>query len=400
MSSPWKKIIVHVDMDAFFASVEQLLHKEWRGKPVVVGADPQGGKGRGVVSAASYEARKFGIHSAMPISRAYKACPHAIFVVPHGHVYSDYSKQIFKILESFSPRIEPLSIDEAFMDLTGCLHLHGSVEAMGKKIKDEIKRQTGLTASVGIAPCKSVAKIASDLNKPDGLTIVLPDRLQDFLDALPISRLWGVGQKMQDNLEHLGIRTVKQLRQYPQDLLEKKFGKMGDHINKMARGIDERDVHIGEEAKSVSNEMTYYKDTLDMETVSDSVFRLAEKVSGRMRRAGIRGRTIHLKIRFHDFRTYTRSHTLKDSTNLTHEIFEYASLLLNEFDPLELPVRLVGVGVSNLENEKGQQLSIWDMKNEKILQLEKVMDQIQDKYGKDIIRHAQSLGKRGETEEY
>jgi len=195
VSTLWSKIIIHVDMDAFFASVEQLLHPEWRGKPVIVGADPKGGKGRGVVSAASYEARRFGVHSAMPISRAYQLCPHAIFVLPHSDVYRDYSNRVFRILEKFSPKIEPLSIDEAFLDSTGTLKMFGSVENLGMAIKHEIKSRTGLTASVGIAPSKSVAKIASDYQKPDGLTIIPPDEVQNFLDPLPVSCLWGVGKQ-------------------------------------------------------------------------------------------------------------------------------------------------------------------------------------------------------------
>lgn len=391
MPSGWTRIIIHVDMDAFFASVEQLLHPEWRGKPVIVGADPQGGKGRGVVSAASYEARRFGVHSAMPISRAYKLCPNGIFVHPHGRVYHDYSRRIFEILHSFTPLIEPLSIDEAFMDVTGSLHLYKDVEAIGRKIKSEIRSRTGLVASVGIAPTKSVAKIASDFEKPDGLTIVPPDKVQEFLDPLPVTRLWGVGQKIFDVLKKMGIQTVRQLRQYPKNVLEQKFGKMGNHLYRMATGQDERSVHTEETVKSVSNEVTFQRDQSDLETVRSAVFALSEKVGGRLRRAGIRGKTLHLKIRFQNFRTYTRSHTMLNPTNLTEEIFREAVNLLAEFDPLEQPVRLVGVGVSGLCADQQGQLSIWDVQNEKKAKLEKVMDKIQDKYGKQVIRHAESM---------
>ena len=203
MGDHWRKIIAHVDMDAFFASVEQLLNPDWLGKPVIVGADPAGGAGRGVVSTASYEARKFGVHSAMPISQAYHLCPNGIFVQPHGYIYQEYSKKVFDILITFTPQIETLSIDEAFLDFTGSLHLFDSIQDLGERIKYEIKSKTSLPASVGLSSVKSVAKIASDLNKPDGLTIVPPDKIQDFLDPLPVTRLWGIGEKTYESLQKM-----------------------------------------------------------------------------------------------------------------------------------------------------------------------------------------------------
>ena len=391
MDNKWRKIILHVDMDAFFASVEQLLNPEWIGQPVIVGADPQDGKGRGVVSAASYEARKYGVHSAMPISRAYQLCPKGVYVQPHGHLYQHYSQQVFTILSRFSPLVEPLSIDEAFLDMTGSLHLFKSVKAIGEKLKDEIKQETQLPASVGIAPSKSVAKIASDLNKPDALVIVEPGKVQDFLDPLPVTKLWGIGEKTFDNLLKMGIRTVYQLRQYPQEVLIQKFGKMGQHILNMATGTDQREVVPTEEFKSVSNEVTFDEDQTDMELVKKTVFNLSEKVAGRLRRSGIQGKTVQLKIRFHDFKTYTRSYSFKSYTNLTDEIYKTSLFLLDEFDPLEIPVRLLGVGVSNLESEGGKQLSLWELDLDKKLKVEKVMDQIQDKFGKNSISHAEGL---------
>ncbi len=391
MKENWKRIILHVDMDAFFAAVEELLHPEWRGKPLVVGADPKGGKGRGVVSTANYEARKYGVHSAMPISRAYRLCPHAIYVEPHGRLYQEYSRMLFAVLEKFSPRIEPLSIDEAFLDMTGTLHLFGSVEKMGRELKEQIHRATGLTASVGIAPVKSVAKIASDFNKPDGLTIVPPSQVQTFLDPLPITRLWGVGQKTFDVLHKLGIETVAQLRKIPLEVLEAKFGKMGAHIFRMARGLDEREVEPEETVKSVSNEITFEKDQSDWELIHDTVFRLSEKVAGRLRRAGIAGRTVHLKIRFQDFKTYTRSQTLNRAVQLTEDIFSIASQLLQEFEESPRAVRLLGVGVSHLESRQAVQLSLWEEEDRKKLKLEQVMDQLQDKFGQGVIMHARSL---------
>ncbi|MEJ2049394.1 MAG: DNA polymerase IV [Calditrichota bacterium] len=397
MDNKWRKIILHVDMDAFFASVEQLLNPEWIGQPVIVGADPQDGKGRGVVAAASYEARKYGVHSAMPISRAYQLCPKGVYVQPHGHLYQHYSQQVFTILSGYSPLVEPLSIDEAFLDMTGSLHLYKSLKAIGEKLKNEIKQETHLPASVGIAPSKSVAKIASDLNKPDALVIVEPDKVQDFLDPLPVTKLWGIGEKTFDSLLKMGIRTVYQLRQYPQEVLIQKFGKMGQHILNMATGTDQREVVPTEEVKSVSNEITFDEDQTDMDLVKKTVFNLSEKVAGRLRRSGIQGKTVQLKIRFQDFKTYTRSYSFKSYTNLTDEIYKTSLFLLDEFDPLEIPVRLLGVGVSNLENESGRQLSLWEFDIDKKLKVEKVMDQIQDKFGKNSISHAEGLSHKSKN---
>jgi DNA polymerase IV len=397
MDNKWRKIILHVDMDAFFASVEQLLNPEWIGQPVIVGADPQDGKGRGVVAAASYEARKYGVHSAMPISRAYQLCPKGVYVQPHGHLYQHYSQQVFNILSGYSPLVEPLSIDEAFLDMTGSLHLYKSLKAIGEKLKNEIKQETHLPASVGIAPSKSVAKIASDLNKPDALVIVEPDKVQDFLDPLPVTKLWGIGEKTFDSLLKMGIRTVYQLRQYPQEVLIQKFGKMGQHILNMATGTDQREVVPTEEVKSVSNEITFDEDQTDMDLVKKTVFNLSEKVAGRLRRSGIQGKTVQLKIRFQDFKTYTRSYSFKSNTNLTDEIYKTTLFLLDEFDPLEIPVRLLGVGVSNLENESGRQLSLWEFDIDKKLKVEKVMDQIQDKFGKNSISHAEGLSHKSKN---
>jgi nucleotidyltransferase/DNA polymerase involved in DNA repair len=390
-SGNWLRIIMHVDMDAFFASVEQLLHPEWKNKPVIVGADPQNGKGRGVVSAASYEARQFGIHSAMPISQAYQKCPHGIYVKPHGDVYRDFSQKIFNILKRFTPLLEPISIDEAFLDMSGCSHLYASIEQMGVKIKQEIKEETELNASIGIAPNKSLAKIASDFQKPDGLTVINPNEIQQFLDPLSVTKLWGIGKKMALDLQNMGIRTVFELRQYPENFLENKFGKMGLHIYKMARGIDDRKVIPEEQAKSVSHETTFAEDIQDYSYIQKAVFKLSEKVAGRLRRSNIEGNTIHLKIRFSDFKTYVRSHTLESPTQLTEEIFHTTDFMLTAFNPLKSPVRLVGVGISGLVNKEGTQLSFWDMDKEKKRKAEKMMDQIQDKFGRHIISHAESL---------
>jgi DNA polymerase-4 len=391
MKTDWTQVIVHVDMDAFFASVEQLHHPEWRGKPVIVGADPREGRGRGVVSTASYEARKYGVHSAMPISKAYRLCPHGIYVAPHGKLYSDYSKQIFEILYHFTPIVEILSIDEAFLDVTGSLHLFNSIENLGKEIKKQIFEKTKLTASLGVAPNKSVAKIASDFIKPDGLTIVSQEDIQEFLDPLPITKLFGIGKKMHEILQHLGINTVKDLCNYPKAFLENKFGEMGAHIYNMARGIDDRRVQIDDEIKSISHETTFETDLVDEEHLNNTMLHLAAKVGQRLRKRNLKGKTIQLKIRFDDFTTFTRRKTLVNYTHLTDDIYKIGLKMLKEFYPLEKPIRLIGIGVSHLIDGKGMQISLWDIQNEKKLALEKIMDQIQEKFGKSAIIHANTI---------
>ena len=391
MKTDWTQVIVHVDMDAFFASVEQLHHPEWRGKPVIVGADPREGRGRGVVSTASYEARKYGIHSAMPISKAYRLCPHGIYVAPHGKLYSDYSKQISEILYHFTPIVEILSIDEAFLEVTGSLHLFNSIENLGKEIKKQIFEVTKLTASLGIAPNKSIAKIASDFIKPDGLTIVSQEDIQKFLDPLPITKLFGVGKKMHEILQHLGINTVKDLCNYPKAFLEDKFGEMGAHIYNMARGIDDRRVQIDGEIKSISHETTFETDLVDEEHLNNTMLHLAAKVGQRLRKRNLKGKTIQLKIRFDDFTTFTRRKTLVNYTHLTDDIYKIGLKMLKEFYPLEKPIRLIGIGVSHIIDEKGMQISLWDIQNEKKLALEKIMDQIQEKFGKSAIIHANTI---------
>jgi len=399
MKTAVKKVIIHVDMDAFFASVEQLLHPEWRGKPVIVGANPRGGKGRGVVSTASYEARKFGVHSAMPISRAYRLCPEGIYVLPHAKLYRQYSRQIFEILSRFTPLIQPVSIDEAFMEVSGSVHLFASAEALAREIKQTILKETGLTASIGVAPNKSIAKIASDFHKPDGLTIVTDENVREFLDPLPVTRLWGVGAKTRETLLQMGIHTVAELRCYPPELLRASLGQLADHLLRLARGEDDREVVASEPIKSVSHEITFEEDCDDWQEIEDALLHLAEKVGYRMRKYQVSGRTIQLKIRFQDFKTYTRSRTLQQSTQLAAEIFPVGKDLLKSFRRHRKAVRLIGIGVSNLVDEKAGQLSLWEDEKGRKLRLEKVMDQIQEKYGPGTLKPAQILQRKSPPKE-
>jgi len=400
MDKVWPRVIFHVDMDAFFAAVEQLKNPEYRGKPVIVGAEPKEGEGRGVVSTASYEARAFGVHSAMPISRAYNLCPHGIYVYPNGKLYGEFSRQIFEILETFTPQIQKISIDEAFLDVTGQRmlidgkHTTTAVKRLGETVKKRVFSETGLTASIGVATTKSVAKIASDMDKPDGLTIVTPDSVREFLDPLPVTKIWGVGRKTFQTLTRLGIQIVRQLREYPLDALEKKFGKMGSHLHRMAKGIDEREVSTREEIKSISHETTFLKDQTDRELLISTLMLLSEKVSIRLRKHGFRGKTIQIKLRFNDFSTFTRSKTLPDPTHLTEQIFAVSKRLFEQFDNVQKPVRLIGVGVSQLQSEAGLQLSLWDVENRRKSDLEKIMDELQQKYGKKALTHAETLTAR------
>ena len=388
------RTILHVDMDAFFAAVEQRDHPEYRGKPLIVGADPLGGKGRGVVSTCSYEARKYGVHSAMPIRDAYKLCPHGIYVWPNGHLYSLISKEIFNILYEFTDKVEPLSIDEAFMDVSGSIRLFGDGPKIARMIKNRIFEKQQLTASVGVAPNKYLAKIASDLEKPDGLVVVFPDRINEFLHPLPISRLWGAGKQTQQVLLKMGIKTIGDLAAYPEDVLKKKLGKTGDHFYRLAHGIDSREVHTSEIVKSVSNEHTFFKDIKDGETLRKRLSALCEKVGYRLRKSSLSGKTIHLKLRYYDFSTITRNRTLSAATNETQLIHKIITEL---FEKNYIPgrnVRLIGVGVSGFDTVFSQQLSLFDNQKKKYKELDHIEDIIKARFGSTAIKRANSIGTR------
>jgi DNA polymerase-4 len=385
------RIILHMDMDAFFAAVEQRDHPEYRGKPVIVGADPKGGKGRGVVSTCSYEARKFGVHSAMPISQAYKLCPHGIYVWPNGRLYQQVSKEIFNLLYEFTDAIEPLSIDEAFLDVTGSIKLFGDGPEIAAKIKKRIKDEIELTASIGVAPNKYLAKMASDLEKPDGLVVVHPDKIDEFLAPLDISRLWGAGIKTQATLKKMGIHTIGDLFKYPRDILEKKMGKLGDHFYNLAHGIDPRHVEIDEIVKSISNEHTFAHDINDVNILYKTILQLSEKVGYRLRKKGLQGRTIHLKLRYENFSTITRNKTLASAIDSTQVLFSVIKELFDNNYQQGRKVRLLGVGISGFKNEEGDQLSLFDNQIKKHDRLDQLQDALTNRFGKHIISRAESL---------
>ncbi|MGM0441527.1 MAG: DNA polymerase IV [Elusimicrobiota bacterium] len=393
MLAPLKKYytdryIVHVDMDAFFASVEQRDNPGYRKKPVIVGADPKGGTGRGVVSACSYRARKYGVHSAMPISVAYRKCPGAVFLPVRMEKYTKVSREIFEILQNFTPQIEKISIDEAFLDITGSYHLFGTPEKTARRIKKEIKTQTGLTASLGLAPNKFIAKIGSDFDKPDGLTVVKKNKIKEFLFPLDVEKIWGVGEKTAAALKKMGIRTVKELAQKDKGELYDKFGKRGLHFWRLARGIDNRKIETFRPVKSVSHEYTFEKNSTDGEKIKAVLLELSGKVSRRLRDKGLKGRTVSLKIRLTGFNTFTRDKTIEYPLDSTETIFKSVLKLYGEFTDKREGVRLLGVKVSNFS--KGQkQMDLFNKgpgKEEK--KLDGAMDKLRKKYGTGTLYRA------------
>ena len=386
------KHIIHLDMDAFYPSVEVLDNPQLKGKPVIVGGSRQ----RGVVSSASYEARKFGVHSAQPMATAMRLCPHGIVLPVRMARYKEVSGQVFEIFHLFTPLVEPLSIDEAFLDVTGSTRLLGSPIEIAKKIKQMVVEKTGLTISAGVAPSKFVAKIASDMEKPDGLTVVPADKIREFLDPLPIKKMWGVGKVTQEALTRLSIHTFKDLRQMPVEVLEKKFGKHGIHMHQLSLGIDDRDVVTAHEVKSIGHEITYSKDILDLELAKRELLSLANQVARRMRREGIEGKTITLKVKYNDFVRITRSVTLHKYTNDSAEIYSNICSLLEKTAVGKRPVRLLGISLSNLADiGSGRQLSLFNHQepDEKRNELNKALDSIFEKFGDKGIRPGSLIDK-------
>jgi DNA polymerase-4 len=383
-------MILHVDMDAFYASVEERERPELVGKPLIVGGTPQG---RGVVAAANYAVRKFGVHSAMPTSTALKLCPHAILLPPRMSYYAEVSEQIGEIFERYTPLVEPLSLDEAFLDVTGSELLFGPAAQIGRRIKREVHDQVRLVASVGVAPNKFLAKIASDLEKPDGFVVVDPARVHEFLDPLPVGRLWGVGRVTGKTLEQLEVRTIGDVRRMPLEVLQQHFGKSGEHLWQLAHGIDERPVVPDREAKSISHETTFAVDLDDRDALRAWLMELTEQVGRRLRRHELRGRTVHLKLRFADFHTIARSKTLPEPTNITNEIWTSAAELLESClaNPRQR-IRLLGVGLSSFDGPHHAQQSLFvDEEREKQSQLDQAADLIRERFGSAALHRGSGL---------
>ncbi len=379
--------ILHVDMDEFFAAVEKLDRPELRGKPLLVGGSPEG---RGVVSTASYEARKYGCRSAMPMTAAIRRCPDAIVLPVRGRRYAEISDRVFAILESFTPLVEPLSIDEAFLDVTGSRALFGSGEEIARRIKGRILDEIGLTASVGVAPNKSLAKLASDLEKPDGLVVINSGDVHRVLDPLPVSKLWGLGPTGQERLRRFSIETIGELRTLDEEALHRILGDAADGFRKLAEGIDPRPVVPDSRAKSIGREQTFARDIADLDDLRAVLLRQVEHVARRLHRQELAARTVTLKLRYNDFTTITRSTTLERPISITDELWRAAERIFSAWAAKQRrPLRLIGVTVSQLAPADEQQLSLFNTEErERMAALDRAVDDIADRFGEGAIRRA------------
>ncbi|MDB4634672.1 DNA polymerase IV [Rubripirellula sp.] len=382
-------MILHIDMDAFYASIEQRDNPNLLGKPVVVGGSAK----RGVVAAASYEARRFGIHSAMSGKRAAELCPQAVFVQSRLDHYADIGRQVREIFLRFTPVVQPLSLDEAFLDVAGTLRLFGSAREIGMQIKLLIQQELKLTASVGIAPLKFVAKIASDIHKPDGFTEISADDITSFLDPLPVSRLWGVGRVGNQKLASLQLKTIGDIRRYDRAIMSKKFGNWGDHLWKLANGIDPRKVVPDRTAKQISHERTFVDDIDDPDMMRAVISHLCEQVTRRLRRNRRFARSVTVKYRCDDFRTFAKTRSFNEPTQATDPVFRKAMILLKELTAQHpQPIRLLGVSVGNLTNEGSRQLDLFQSETDDQSQkaVDQVVDQLSDQLGKNSVYRATS----------
>ena len=387
-SSEKSRAILHVDMDAFYASIEQRDDPGLKGRPVIVG----GTSGRGVVAAASYEVRKFGVHSAMPMTTALRLCPHAICVQPRMQVYKDVSNQVFRIFHEFTPIVEGLSLDEAFLDVTASLPLMGDAVSIARSIKQRILDTTRVTASVGVAPNKLVAKIASDMKKPDGLTVVTAENMRDTLGALSVRRLPGLGRKTGAQVEEAGIHTLAELRNASDTVLWPIFGRYTTRVRERAAGIDERPVIADHEEKSISAEDTFFQDIGDPARLQTELTRLADRTCTRLRKKSLTAACVTVKIRRKDFTTFTRQKRLSPATNDTRAITKIASALLTAWltENPGAKIRLLGVGVSQLA--ESDQLDLFTAATANAATpLDTTLDAIRQKFGPKALTRAGDL---------
>lgn len=390
--------ILHVDMDAFYASVEERDRNDLGGKPLIVGGSAAS---RGVVAAANYRAREYGVHSAMPTATALRLCPEAVVLPPRIEVYSEVSRQIRAILHRFTPLVEPLSLDEAFLDVGGTVSLFGSAAGIGWKIKQAIRDELQLVASVGVAANKYLAKLASDLEKPDGFLTVPTSGVQEFLDPLPVERIWGVGRATGKIFQALGVQTIGQLRAVSRLTLDRRLGRSGEQIWNLARGIDPRRVTPDSGAKSISHETTFSRDVEDPEVLRAWLLSLVEQVGRRLRRQKLRGRTVHLKLRYDDFDTITRSQSLSEATNSTEALWRVAaSLLETRLPQRKLCLRLIGVGVSRFERSDKRQQQMFEDDTVVSEALDAVTDRIADRFGGGAIHRASGSGRRSADDQH
>jgi len=395
------RTILHVDMDAFFAAVEVREDPTLKGKPVIIGSDPKKGTGRGVVSTASYEARRHGVHSAMPISQAYRCCPRAVFLRPRIKLYREVSSQIFNIFHNFSDQVEGLSLDEAFIDVTGSQKLFGTGPQIATRIKEQILTSEQLTASVGVGTNKYVAKVASDLDKPDGLTVVHGGMERDFLAPLEIGRLWGAGGKAQAKLRALGVKTIGDVANLNPTVLETALGQaMGRRFHELANGHDLRSVCTGKKQKSLGKEVTFLNDIDDRHQVETTLLDLCDTVAQNLRQKGLAGRTIHVKLRWEGFETHTRQRTLKRPAVTTEDIWPVARALFRESDDKSRRVRLIGVSLSKFKPVEADQLTFLNQEGASTKEiagkhrLAESVDELSDRFGRRIITRAALLNSK------
>lgn len=388
MSIAHDRTILHVDMDAFFASVEQRDNPALRGRPVLVG----GTGSRGVVSTASYEARVFGCRSAMPMAQARRLCPEAIVVPGRYHAYRDASKLVYGVFERFTDRIQPMGLDEAFLDVTGSRKLFGTGEQIAEQIRAQIRQETQLTASVGVAPNKFLAKLASDLNKPDGLTVITPQTIDTILPPLPISRIWGIGPKSAARLQGLGMKTIGDLRRMDAAWFEQHLGSWGQRVRELIHGVDTRPVETDDQAKSIGQEQTFGLDITVPEHLRDVLLGQAEEVGMRLRRHHLFAGCVTVKIRFGKFETITRSRTLITPTDATPDLHQAACGLFDAWakDGFQ-PVRLIGIQTSHFTKEA--QLDLFSTpQNERVRKVDRALDAIKSRFGNDAIGRGKRAG--------
>ena len=394
--------ILHLDMDAFYASVEVLDDISLRGKPVIVG----GGVKRGVVAAASYEARKFGVHSSIPMAKARRLCPHGVFLPVRMERYKEVSDRVFGIFRRYTPLVEPVSLDEAFLDITASVRLFGPPEEIARKIRAEVRAETGLTVSAGVASSKFVAKIASDMNKPDGLTVVPRGKEQEFLGPLRVGSLWGVGEATRSALAEMGVQTIGDLAGVPEEAVVRKLGKHGAHLHRLAHGIDDREVEPEREIKSMGREETFDEDLLEILALRRELLDIATRTAARLRSHRLKGRTVTLKVKYSDFRLVTREVTFPHGIDDGGEIFRQALTLLEKTEAGKKPVRLLGIYLSNFGGEPGRdegsgQISLFGHRPQpgvpapraprvrdpvRTAKLNEAVDRIRGKYGEKGVR--------------
>ncbi len=385
-----ERSIIHVDMDAFYAAVEQRDNPELKGKPVIIGGpDPTK---RGVVATASYEARQFGVHSAMPLREAYKRCPHGVYLPVNMHKYQQASKHIFNIFQKFTPLVENISLDEAFLDVTGSRSLFGSSKSIAREIIDQIDKEVNLAASIGISYNKFLAKLASDLDKPKGFVVVSADNFYEVVHPLPVKRVWGVGKKMEQQLRAVGLKTIGDIASASLFSLKQQFGLAGEHIYALSHGIDNRPVIPNREAKSIGRETTFSVDISDRDVLYATLMQLVEDVSFRLRNSNCWCQCVTVKIRYACFNTYNRQTTLSQQINLETEIYSEARELFDSFYDGQ-PVRLIGVTLSHLKAEKEKQVELFGWENEKKQALAEAADRLRTKYGKPLVVRARGIKK-------